>query len=751
MTPENSGLRERLAHARQPLLTPIDCAVLAGVAALTTASLAGGPALGLGPALQWAGAAVGLVEAAWWAVGKLRYRALNRQSAVLPCTRRHAQLFEWFLELGDVFSLDDFLSGWFLGTPADRIPRGNVEEFVIYGFYARPPAELAPAEAGAVAAFLARVEERWGAAFPPGAGPGNLFGVLMPPGRAPRGGRPGAFQPPGPLPASAAAAQRCWQSLPLDPAVCCPRIPRCPPTRPASRLFPPAAAFHPALGYDPSLRFMAHIWEPLHVAHKPLALYLATEAVARVAQALVWLMGFHHASHGDFTCWVWEPPPPPAPAAAAATPAAAGAPAAAAASAAARRRRRAADDDSAAELTEGEESEGVAGAGGGAAAGGAGAGAGAGAAAPPAPALESPTCVPPEVPEHRAMEEARESRGGGYGAPAPRWRVGSPPPPRLLQRASIDGAVHHAAEAVHHAAEAVLDEARQNLIYRGRILSIGLDSVVDVTSAVTASIAAQHPHGDGASASPHPLSPALAAAAGLGGGGGRGGRGGGAAGGASSDPAAAASTAVRPASARLRRGKGDSAIGNGAVTAGAGGPDPATAAAAAAGGGGGAPDAGRPTRRDVPIVFLHGVGFGVLPYLHLIRELMRACPETPVIMVECPHVALRPCRAARPADDVAAAAAAALRARGYAAACFVAHSYGTFCVARVCQRFPEMVHSLVLVDPVACLTFYPQLLPNFIYRKWSLPRSLAEAVDLIRFLCRRVGRAASQNLRICTA
>lgn len=212
MTPENSGLRERLAHARQPLLTPIDCAVLAGVAALTTASLAGGPALGLGPALQWAGAAVGLVEAAWWAVGKLRYRALNRQSAVLPCTRRHAQLFEWFLELGDVFSLDDFLSGWFLGTPADRIPRGNVEEFVIYGFYARPPAELAPAEAGAVAAFLARVEERWGAAFPP--------------------------------------------------------------------------------GYDPSLRFMAHIWEPLHVAHKPLALYLATEAVARVAQvrarACVW-------------------------------------------------------------------------------------------------------------------------------------------------------------------------------------------------------------------------------------------------------------------------------------------------------------------------------------------------------------------------------------------------------------------------------------------------------------------------------
>jgi hypothetical protein len=40
------------------------------------------------------------------------------------------------------------------------------------------------------------------------------------------------------------------------------------------------------------------------------------------------------------------------------------------------------------------------------------------------------------------------------------------------------------------------------------------------------------------------------------------------------------------------------------------------------------------TRPDVPIVFLHGVGFGVLPYLHLVRQLQQACGQTPFLLVE---------------------------------------------------------------------------------------------------------------------
>jgi hypothetical protein len=71
-----------------------------------------------------------------------------------------------------------------------------------------------------------------------------------------------------------------------------------------------------------------------------------------------------------------------------------------------------------------------------------------------------------------------------------------------------------------------------------------------------------------------------------------------------------------------------------AASGGGGGAAPASAFAASASTAGDAAAASSSTRGDVPIVFLHGVGFGVLPYLHLVRQLQAACGGTPVMMVE---------------------------------------------------------------------------------------------------------------------
>ena len=170
----------------------------------------------------------------------------------------------------------------------------------------------------------------------------------------------------------------------------------------------------------------------------------------------------------------------------------------------------------------------------------------------------------------------------------------------------------------------------------------------------------------------------------------------------------------------------------------------------------------------VPVVFLHGVGFGSLPYLHFIQKLMKACPRSPFILLEMPHVALRLCREAESVDAVAIAAVAAVeRLRQTtttgkrisssssssslsspnnpliktttSTACFIGHSYGTFCISRIVQLFPEAVHSTALLDPVCMLTCYPQLLFNFIYREISMASitSVAAAVDAVRFICSR--------------
>jgi len=66
-----------------------------------------------------------------------------------------------------------------------------------------------------------------------------------------------------------------------------------------------------------------------------------------------------------------------------------------------------------------------------------------------------------------------------------------------------------------------------------------------------------------------------------------------------------------------------------------------------------------------------------------------------MILLEAPHVGLRLQLQAREVDEVADAAAAILWRHGYAEACFVAHSYGTFCASRIAQLHSSLVHSLV--------------------------------------------------------
>ncbi|PRW60464.1 expressed protein isoform A [Chlorella sorokiniana] len=548
-------------------------------------------------------------EGLFYLVGRLRHRLLSRLPTAedAPDPSRVAVHYERFLELRDVFCVKEFLRGWFLGVEPEAVLRGNVEEFVAYGFHCKLPHQLGEADRAAVMAFVDQVEGAWGVRFTP--------------------------------------------------------------------------------GYDPELRFMAHLWEPLRAYHKPLFMFLLTEAAARAAQLLLLLMGFRPGRQGRFTYWHVRPP-------------------------------------------------------------------GALADSTPLSPLSplSPKPVSPPAPRGRSLRpnlRRRSTAGEAMGA-----------------------ALHHAAGAVHHAAEHALDD------------------IVAVTSSAAAVVAAQHPHGPSPlsprALSPLPVSPRTASSldncslpaelpARL-----------------ASAPAAvpaapaadSAPAAAEGESAPRRRVKGDSAAefaaAGGSLGAAAAAATAAAVAAAPAEAGVEAPSPGalmaeppaspfrslavqlpsdsaaalggsaaglsvpsgpsrHSTRPDVPIVFLHGVGFGTLPYLALIRGIQHACPDTPLLMVEVPHVALRLCWQAETVDAVADAAAAMLARHGYRRACIVGHSYGTFVASRICQLHPQLVHSVCLLDPVTMMTCYPQLLSNFIYKEASAANftTAAGAVDLLRFLCSR--------------
>ncbi|GFR42803.1 hypothetical protein Agub_g3690, partial [Astrephomene gubernaculifera] len=116
-----------------------------------------------------------------------------------------------------------------------------------------------------------------------------------------------------------------------------------------------------------------------------------------------------------------------------------------------------------------------------------------------------------------------------------------------------------------------------------------------------------------------------------------------------------------------------------------------------------------------PVVLLHGVGLGLLPYMDLIRRLLAA--GLPVLLVEYKHVSLRLCSIIPSADDIAGVVVGLLDRLGVAQACVVAQSYGTFVASRLAQCHAARLQSLVMLDPVCFGMFLPHLLANFIYRK----------------------------------
>ena len=492
-----------------------------------------------------------------------------------------AQVKARFLSLARVVCIKEFMSGWFHGAHPDTIGRGNVEDFVAYGFYTRTKADLPREQRDAIEAFVREVEKRWGVTF--------------------------------------------------------------------------------AAGRNPALRFMAHLWEPLRVIHKPLALHAACEAATLASHAALWCAGFrkHHVAGFDY--WYREPvvAAPEAAAAKASTTAtaaaAAAAPSAAPSAAAAAPSAAAAfsapgSDVSSSDVDDISRSPSDESSGGEAAARASSASEGEEAAAA-ARANDAARASSSSSQQQQQRASLNSSNGNGNGL----WRRGdsfsslagrSP----LRSRRNTAGAAEVSTSSAAAAADTAAD--------------------ADASAAASAAAAA-------AASAPSTSSPAAAAAEDL--------------------PSSSSSSSSSTATKTNKR----------------------------------------------PVFFVHGVGFGLVPYLGLIALVARAAGrDRPLVLLEVPHVSLRfRSRRAQPVDDVAAAAVAVLARHGHDDAAFVAHSYGTFCVSRICQLHRRAVAAALLVDPVCCLTCYPHLLFNFVYKIPSMAAALAGgaagALNVARFLFSR--------------
>ncbi|KAL8376821.1 hypothetical protein RB595_007780 [Gaeumannomyces hyphopodioides] len=122
------------------------------------------------------------------------------------------------------------------------------------------------------------------------------------------------------------------------------------------------------------------------------------------------------------------------------------------------------------------------------------------------------------------------------------------------------------------------------------------------------------------------------------------------------------------------------------------------------------------TRR--PIIFIHGVGVGLFPYMQLFRSIPR---DVGVLAVEMMPIAGRLCEAMPSANNIVASIAAALDQLGpdFDDCVLVANSYGTFMTTPLLlsPAVSPKINSLVLVDPTAFLLHLPDVAYNFTRRR----------------------------------
>ena len=162
--------------------------------------------------------------------------------------------------------------------------------------------------------------------------------------------------------------------------------------------------------------------------------------------------------------------------------------------------------------------------------------------------------------------------------------------------------------------------------------------------------------------------------------------------------------------------------GAGGVAGGGGAPPGGAAASESGGSSAGADAAGpRPAQEDVPILYLHGIGPGLITHVAALSQLRKEFPGVTIFAPQLRYVScLLGARTVSP-DAEAERCVEYVRARGFERFVLVAQSYGTLVGARVVKCYPERVHNVVMLDPAALMLCSCDALDALAYRARVVP------------------------------
>lgn len=123
-----------------------------------------------------------------------------------------------------------------------------------------------------------------------------------------------------------------------------------------------------------------------------------------------------------------------------------------------------------------------------------------------------------------------------------------------------------------------------------------------------------------------------------------------------------------------------------------------------------------------PLVFLHGIGAGLVCYAEFIHQLSRQL-NRPIFLVELPYVAMHMVDDVPSATETVSEITAMLDTFGYTKAVYISHSLGTGVSSWIMNMAPHTVAGLVMIDPICFLLHYHNVAFNFVHR---IPSTLFE-------------------------
>jgi len=180
------------------------------------------------------------------------------------------------------------------------------------------------------------------------------------------------------------------------------------------------------------------------------------------------------------------------------------------------------------------------------------------------------------------------------------------------------------------------------------------------------------------------------------------------------------------------------------------------------------------SRTKLPILFFHGIGIGLLPYVPFFRELAAQDPDVGILAVEILPISMHITETPLVRDAMCDAITRILNAHGLRRIVLAGHSYGTAISAFLLRRqwgsvdkplpLPaspmqgtnhvtncahdgdgdggNLIAATLLMDPIPFLLHYPAVAYNFVYREprraneWQLWYFASRDADIARALSR---------------